>query len=69
MYRDGNVQLRFAIARSRLHGALRRALLLLVLLALALNTLMLPSTGVAYAHPVHWVARPADGVGDSPVMP
>ena len=37
--------------------------------ALALNTLMLSSTGVAYAHPVHWVARPADGVGDSPVMP
>lgn len=69
MYRDGNLQPRFATAQSRLHGVLKRALLFLALLALVLSTLLVPSTSLAYAHPAHWVARPADGVGDSPVMP
>jgi len=69
MCRDGNVQSRFATARSCLRVALKRAVLLLALLALVLSTLLAPSTGIAYAHPANWVARPTDGVGDSPVMP
>ncbi len=70
MYRDGNVQPRFVTARSRLHGALKRGLLLLALLALVLSTLLVPSTSLAYAHGGPTIGvRPADGVGDSPVMP
>jgi hypothetical protein len=72
VYRDGNVQPRFATLSAR-HRALKRALIPLALLALVLGTLAAPATAAAYPHRGHgtaiWLAGPADGVGDSPIMP